>query len=288
MTVIPSRLDDLLREGAEYLRECGVDSAALSAELLLAWTAGLRRLDVLIHPERELSSGDVGTYRDLIRRRGHGEPVAYILGSKEFYGREFKVAPGVLVPRPETELAVDLCLEIADSKARWKVVDICAGSGNLGTTLCCEFPLFHCLMADISSFALAVARENALRLGVGDRAFVCQMDFAFALKPGSVDLAVCNPPYISPAEYATLDREVANFEPGIALDGGVDGLQAPLAAVRSIAPCLRPGGIIILETGSQQARTVARRMLGRDTDWSDVRVIKDLRGDDRCVMAKKL
>ena len=260
----------------------------MSAELLLAHAGGLRRLDVLIHPEFMLEESRVKAFWDLVHRRGKGEPVAYLLGQKAFYGRDFEVGPDVLVPRPETEGAVDLCKEIAPQEARWLIADICAGSGNLGVTLCCEFSGFQCLMADISLPALEVAQRNARRFKVDDRALVCQQVLASAVRCRSLDLVVCNPPYISPGEYGILSREVVGFEPRIALNGGRDGLETPWAAVGSIASCLRPGGYLILETGRDQARNIASGMSGSDSSWSNVLVHSDLRGDDRFVSAQQV
>lgn len=265
-----------------------MDSPRLSAELLLAHAGRLRRLDILVRPELELEEDQVETFRDLVRRRGHGEPVAYLVGHKEFYGRDFQVGPDVLVPRPETELVIDLCKEIAAFHAKWRIADICAGSGNLGVTLCCEFPGFQCLMADVSLPALQMARRNARRLGVADRAFVSQQGFASALGYGTLDLAVCNPPYISPAEYSSLSREIVQFEPKIALHGGREGLELPWRAVGSIASRLRPGGYMILETGRDQARRIASRMSRSESCWDNVRVHLDLRGDDRFVSAQRV
>jgi release factor glutamine methyltransferase len=198
------------------------------------------------------------------------------------------VDPRVLIPRPETELVVDLCKGIVPAHATWRVADVCTGSGNLGVTLCCEFPGLQCVMGDISFTALQLARRNARRLGVAERSFACRLGFAFALKSGSLDLAVCNPPYIAPSEYDVLSREIVGYEPKIALLGGREGLELPWRAVGSIASCLRPGGYLILETGREQAQRVASHMVRTESVWSQVRVHLDLRGDERCVSAQRV
>lgn len=282
------QLGELLREASAYLMRQQVDSPQLSAELLLAQAGRLRRLDVLVRPEMELDAELVATFRELIRRRGQGEPVAYLLKRQEFYGREFEVGPQVLIPRPETELVIDESKRLLPPDAQLRMADICAGSGNLGVTLCAEFPGSQCLMADISHNALRIAFRNSIRHGVADRTMVVRQDFASALKPRSVNLVACNPPYISADDYPALDREVAGFEPRIALDGGKEGLEAVRTALGSIAIGLAPGGYMFMEMGRDQARFIADEMRTPGTAWKNVRIHTDLRGDDRVISAQKV
>jgi len=281
-------LGQLLREASAYLQRQQVDSPQLSAELLLARAGGLRRLDVLVRPEMELDTDKVETFRELIRKRGRGEPVAYLLERKEFYGREFEVGPQVLVPRPETELIVDECKQLLPSDAHLRIADICTGSGNLGVTLCAEFPGSLCVMADISHQALQIALRNATRHGVAERILPVRQDLASALKPESVELAVCNPPYISVEDYPALDPEVVQFEPRIALNGGRAGLEAVRRAVGTIADSLVPGGYFVMETGRDQARLIAHEMRSSVTVWQKVSVHTDLRGEDRFLSAQRV
>lgn len=286
--MISHQLGQLLRDASAYLHRQRVDSPQLSAELLLARAGRLRRLDILVRPEIELDAVSVATFHDLIRRRGQGEPVAYLLERKEFYGREFEVGPQVLIPRPETELMVDECKRLLPSDARLRTADICAGSGNLGVTLCAEFPGSRCVMADISHQALRIALRNANRHGVTERILPVRQDLAFALKPESVDLVVCNPPYISVEDYPALDPEVAQYEPRIALDGGRAGLETVMRAVGTIADSLVPGGYFIMETERDQVRLIAHEMRTSRTVWQKVSVHRDLRGDDRFLSAQRV
>ena len=281
-------LGHILREASSYLFAKGVDSPRLSAELILASVLEKRRLDVLIRPELELGRDEEEAVRRLVRRRGRGEPVAYLLGHREFYGRDFRVGPGAFIPRPETEHIVDVCKTLAGPDSQWLVADICAGCGNIGITLCCEFAKFCCVMTDLSSSALCLARRNASLLGVASRVLVSLQDYAAAIGPEKVDLAVCNPPYVPRASIKELSREVAGFEPGMALDGGETGLEAPLRAIASIAPLLRSKGYLVVETGWDQAETIARRLSADYRSWSSVRVHQDLRGHDRVVSAQKV
>lgn len=282
------RIDHLLREGVTYLARQDIDSPRLSAEVLLAHAAGMRRLDLLIRPELELQEEIARAFLELVRRRGEGEPVAYLAGHREFYGREFEVGPQVLIPRPETELFLDVCKELIPAGAQMRVADICAGSGNLGVTLCCEYSAIQCIMADISRSALQLALKNARRHHVADRMLICQQDFASALVPESLDLVVCNPPYVSADEYLALSCEVADFEPKMALYGGRDGLEASQKAIVSIALSLRPGGFLILETGRDQAEALASDLTQAGTGWDQVRVHQDLAGNPRLVSARKV
>ncbi len=282
------QLGKLLCEASAHLHGQQVDSPQLSAELLLAQAGGLRRLDVLVRPEMELDAEMVAAFRELIHRRGQGEPVAYLLERKEFYGREFEVGPDVLIPRPETELVVDECKRLFPSDAQLRMADICAGSGNLGVTLCAEFPGSQCLMADISHQALQIACRNASRHGVANRIQPVIQDFASTLKSESVDLAVCNPPYIPAEDYPALDHEVVGFEPRIALDGGKGGLEAVRIAVGTIAACLAPGGYLLMETGRDQARFTVEEMRLPGTAWKNVLVHTDLGGNDRLIIAQRV
>ena len=281
-------LGHIIRESFSYLFVQGVDSPRLSAELILAYVLKRRRLDVLIRPELELEKEEEEAVWKLVRRRGRGEPVAYLLGHREFYGRDFQVGPGALIPRPETEHIVDACKTIAGTGSQWLVADICSGCGNIGATLCCEFSNFRCVMTDISYSALFLARGNASLLGVDSRVLLSLQHYASAMGPEKVDLAVCNPPYVSRPSFKELSREVAGFEPGIALDGGETGLESPLRAVASIAPVLRSGGFLVLEIGWDQAEAIVDRLSADNYNWSSVRVHQDLQGHDRVVSAQKV
>ncbi|MCF8030740.1 MAG: peptide chain release factor N(5)-glutamine methyltransferase [Desulfohalobiaceae bacterium] len=265
-----------------------MDSPRLSAELILACVLEKRRLDVLIRSELELEKEEEEAVWELILRRGRGEPVAYLLGHREFYGRDFQVGPGALIPRPETELIVDVCKRLTGAGSQWLVADICAGCGNIGITLCCEFSNFRCVMTDISYSALFLARRNTSLLGVASRVLLSLQDYAAAMGPEKVDLAVCNPPYVSKPSIKELSREVAGFEPKVALDGGETGLEAPLTAVASIAPVLRSKGHLVLETGWDQAEAIAERLSAHNRNWSSVRVHQDLQGHNRVVSAQKV
>ena len=216
------------------LEAAGVDSPRLSAEILLAESLGSDRNDLLkellLYPERMLTKQEFTRFASLALRRAAGEPAALILGRKEFYGREFAVTRDTLIPRPETELLIDLALEHAAARGKGDgtpaghtplcFADMGAGSGCIAVTLALELPAWRGVALDISPAALAVARKNAARLGAGALHFVHADFSAPPLGAATLDMLVSNPPYVSAAEYAEVSREVRDFEPKSALVPG--------------------------------------------------------------------
>jgi release factor glutamine methyltransferase len=186
--------------------------------------------------------------------------VARIVGHKEFWGLEFKVTPATLVPRPETETLVEAALAaIPDRSLALRIADFGTGTGALLLALLSEFPNAVGIGTDISISALAVARDNAVRLGVGSRAHFIACDYGSALR-GPFDLIISNPPYIASGDIAGLDSEVRNYDPGRALDGGASGLDAYRAVVAHAGRLLAPEGIVVVELGAGQASSVAALM----------------------------
>ncbi len=248
-------LIDVLRMSTTYLGDHGSTSARLDSELLCAQALGLRRLDIYLQFDRPLDEGELSAIRELIRRRGKGEPVAYITGTREFYGRAFTVNSDVLVPRPETETLVERALALLKEHdgAGMRVADLGTGSGCIAITLAAEAPGVEMVATDVSGAALAVARANAERLGV-EVAF-SECSWADALD-GRFDLIVSNPPYVTTAELDAVDRDVRDFEPRAALLGGDDGMdayRALLASVREHVTAAR----ILLEVDPRRAGAVA-------------------------------
>jgi len=226
-------LIDIVRLSTTYLGDHGSQSARLDSELLCAQALGLRRIDLYLQFDRPLDEQELTSIRELVRRRGKGEPVAYITGTREFYGRPFTVTPDVLVPRPDTETLVQRA--IADLRdrpgARLRVADLGTGSGCIAITLGAEVPGMRVFATDVSAAAIAVARANATALGIDVELVACS--WADALD-GAFDLIVSNPPYVTTEELAAVDRDVRDFEPRGALLGGDDGLDAYRALLVSI------------------------------------------------------
>ena len=251
----PPTLIDVLRLSTTYLGDHGSSSARLDAELLCAQALGLSRIDLYLQFDRPLDEQELTAIRELIRRRGKGEPVAYITGTREFYGRPFRVTPDVLIPRPDTETLVQRAVSYLRDRpgAALRVADLGTGSGCIAITLGAEVPGTHAFATDISAAALEVARGNAAALGVDVEFVGCS--WADALD-GTFDLIVSNPPYVTTDELAAVDRDVRDFEPVGALLGGEDGLDAYRALLGSIWDHVSTARLM-LEVDPRHAASVA-------------------------------
>ncbi|MFO7596340.1 MAG: peptide chain release factor N(5)-glutamine methyltransferase [Desulfocurvibacter africanus] len=279
-------LRGLIHEISACLSEQGVDAPRLSAQVLAAFVLGCTRMDLLLHSERELSAAEVERIRVLARRRARGEPLAYIIGQREFYGLEFIVRPGVLIPRPETEGIVEEVRRLYDPDSCLRFADLGTGSGALGVTMGVVFPRARGLLVDTSDVALRTARENALRHKVDSRVSAVKGDFMSALfRPRSLECIISNPPYIGESDLAEVEPAVLAWEPRSALIAGRSGLEAyPALAVRAW-DALLPGGHMLLEMGWSQGSHLVRIL--RDVGFCSIRVLQDLAGHDRIVAAVK-
>ncbi len=245
-------IEAIVRWATDDFRGRGIDSPRLDAELLLAHALGATRMQLIVDSKRPLAAPELARFRELVKRRRVREPVAYLLGEREFYGRKFRVDKRVLVPRPDTETLVEVALKRTRARSMsMRALDICTGSGCVATTLGRERVTSHVLATDLSADALAVARDNALRLGAYNVAF--RRADLFAGIAGPFDVITANPPYIPSAEIATLDADVRDFEPRGALDGGADGLDLVRRVVDGARALLEDGGILAVEVGSGQA-----------------------------------
>jgi len=274
----------LLKRATEILRERGSRSPRLDAELLLTHSLGFKdRVELYTNFERPLTEEEVENYRQLIIRRAKGEPVAYITDKKEFFGFEFHVERGVLIPRPETELLVEVVYDYIKEKQGLKVVDVGTGSGCIVLTLCKLTEGKHCFYGiDISSKALSVAELNREKLGCSSVSFLKgdllePIDFP-------VDVVVSNPPYV-PVGDSRLDREVLKFEPAVALFGGKTGYEIIERLIVQASDKLKPGGFIAFEVGEGQANRVASLL--ESFGFRSINVLKDLSKIDRVITGVK-
>lgn len=245
------------RAMARLLRQAAIDNPELDARVLAGHALGLDHAALAASADRPLGRADIDRLSALCGRRLAREPVARIVGEKEFWGLCFRLGPDTLVPRPETECVVETALAaLAERRsAPCHIADLGAGSGAILVALLYELPLAFGVGADISAPALEIARSNAAHAGVGARAAFVACDFGQALI-GGFDLVTCNPPYIVSGEIDALAPEVRRFEPRRALDGGDDGLAAYRAIGKDAARLLRPGGSLVIEIGAGQEAAV--------------------------------
>ncbi|MBM3725034.1 MAG: peptide chain release factor N(5)-glutamine methyltransferase [Acidobacteria bacterium] len=263
-------------QGAALLGAAGDGVPRLTAEVLLAFALGRDRTYLFAHPEQELSTIGWIHYGRYLHERMRGKPVQYITRRQEFYGREFRVSPAVLIPRPETEHLIERALP----RCRGTAVDIGTGSGAIAVTLACETGA-GILATDVSMAALRQARENQRRLG-GRVEFV-KTNLAEALPDACADLVVSNPPYVPRAAIATLAPEVRDHEPHIALFAGEDGMAVYPLLVAEAARVLKPGGWLVMETGVETAESALALLTGA---WREAAAHNDLAGFPRVLEAR--
>jgi release factor glutamine methyltransferase len=268
---------------ADDLRKRGITSPRLDAELLLGRVLKMDRVGLLVDADRPLGKPELSAYRELHQRRRAGEPVAYLLGVREFYGRPFRVDRRVLIPRPDTEALVEVAVERTRRVSlSARVLDLCTGSGCVAITLARERPTTRVLGADISADALTVAQENAIRLGAVNCGFVLSDVFsAFRAGRDRFDLITANPPYIAEGDIPGLAVDIRAYEPRLALTGGPDGLDVLRRIVAEAAQFLDEDGVLAVEIASDQGE--AARALFAEAGFRAIETRKDYGGLERVI-----
>lgn len=283
-----SSLGQILKVATQRLNDAHVDAPRLVAESLLAHTLDLDRTQILARvnePANAVISVDqISNYESLIRRCELGEPFAYVIGRREFYGLDLLVDPRVLIPRPETELLVETAIKAAESLSNCAIVDVGCGSGAIAIALALHLPQARLSATDISPDAITVASQNARCHDVDGRIEFIVGDLLAPIGV-AVDLIVANLPYVSRDEWVTLTRSIRTFEPSIALKGGIDGLVLVARLLRDAPRVLRPGGMILLEIGATQGD--AALQLARDLfPMADAEIKKDYSALDRMLVVR--
>ena len=268
---------------AGQFREAGIDTPELDARILIGHALGLDHTALATSANQQVSDVSASAIERLAAQRLAGEPVARILGEKEFFGLPFTVTPAVLVPRPETETIVELALSLIDRARPLRIADLGTGSGAILLALLSELPLARGVGTDIAVDALDVARLNARRLGVESRANFVACDYATALS-GDFDLVVSNPPYVATHIIEQLEREVRDHDPRHALDGGADGLAAYRAIAAIAAQVLKPAGHLVTEIGAGQEHDVSAIFAAQRLEMTGSR--RDLSGIVRALAAR--
>lgn len=263
-----------------HLQKHGSDTPRLDAEILLAHARQCRRIQLYTDYDQPLSDAVRATMKELVKRRAAKEPVAYLVGFREFFSLNFKVTRDVLIPRPDTETLVVEALAVIKPLPVAHVLDLCTGSGCVGVTIARNQPTATVTAVDISSAALAVAQENAKTHAVEDRVKFAEGDLFAPLPTGSrYDLLVSNPPYIRTDEMAQLDDDVRRYEPALALEGGTDGLDIVRRLLAEAPRWLMPESWVLLEIDPQQFAAVDK--LAVDSGYRDIGRAKDLSGRPR-------
>jgi release factor glutamine methyltransferase len=273
------------QDARSRLEAAGVPGPVIDARVLVEAACGVTRADIVGDPHRELSAGQVERLDAYLERRIRREPVSHILGRKGFWNIMLGVTADVLTPRPETEVIVDHALRLFPEGRPFRILDLGVGSGAILLAILAERPAARGLGIDVSEEALAVARDNAARLGLADRVALLRGDWSGGLAGSEFDLVVSNPPYIASPVIETLDPEVRDYEPRIALDGGPDGLEAYRQLAPEILRMLRPGGRFLVEIGYDQR--AAAESLFRAAGAMEVETLQDLSTHDRVVTGMK-
>lgn len=288
----PWTVKRLLEWTTQFFGKKEVDSPRLSAEMLLAHVLGVPRIRLYTDFEKPVADDKLGVYRDLVKRAGNQEPIAYLTGRAPFFNLELLVSPAVLIPRPDTETIVENVVQLARAVPGFeapRVLDLCTGSGAVALAVARALKNASVVATDVSGAALEVARKNAELLKLEGRVVFLEGDL-FAALSGSpeaqpFDLVLANPPYIPSGDIERLDASVRDFEPKLALDGGPDGMELHRRILQGCDGRLKPGGRVFLETQFDQGPAVQAFAEGLG-HLADVRILKDAAGHERVVTAR--
>ena len=274
---------EVLQSTTGYFQKRNIDSPRLNAEHLLAYVLDRKRMELYLDFERRLRESELAPLRELVKRRGSGEPLQHLLGTVEFCGRSFRCDKRALVPRPETEQLVELLISHLKSKIAYsRVVDVGTGSGVIALTLAAEFPKAEVVGVDISEDALMLARENAERLDLADRVRFLRSNLLESVQP-DVDLIVANLPYVSTEDRQNLSREVLH-DPEVALFAGANGDELLRKLTAQAPSWLRPGGMLAMEIGIGQSEALVAALT--EKNYHDISTDKDYSGVIRFLFAR--
>ncbi len=285
-------IQKLLNWVAEYLGRKGVDSPRLSAEHLLSHVLAKNRIELYTQFDRTVAEDQLTRLHDLVKRAGQHEPIAYLVDKTEFYSLELNVTPDCMIPRPETELLAERAIEFLQVRSGPQIVcDLCTGSGCIAIAIAKNCPAARIMATDISDDALKVAAQNVQKHQLDEQVELLCGDLfeplTARLAGDRLDLIVCNPPYVSAADYEALDRTVKHYEPKLALFAGTDGLDICRRVIQEAGAFLKPDAVLMLEIGFSQGRAI-KELLEQTGTFAEIRIEKDFQNHDRIAIAKKM
>ncbi len=283
-------IQKLLNWVTEHFTEKGIDSPRLSAELLLSGVLGMKRIELYTQFDKPVAKQQLNRLRDLVKRSGQNEPIAYLVGKTEFYSLELYITPDCMIPRPETEFLVERAIEFLRTRTgKQFVCDLCTGSGCIAVAIAKNFSNADIIATDISDAALSVAARNIEKHRLKERIRLLCGDLFEPIIPqlekGRFDLIVCNPPYVSAAEFEKLDKNVKDYEPKLALYAGQDGLDIYRRIIERVEQFLKPDAVLMLEIGYSQGQAV-KQLLEQVRIFAEITIEKDIHDNDRIVVAK--
>jgi release factor glutamine methyltransferase len=285
-------IQKLLNWITEHFTDKGIDSPRLSAELLISHVAGLKRIELYTQFDKAVDKQQLDRLHELVERAGRNEPVAYLTGKTEFYSLELNVTPDCMIPRPETELLVERAIEFLQTRPRKQFIcDLCTGCGCIAVAIAKNCANADIIATDISDAALNIAAKNIETHQLKDRIRLLQGDLFDALVPqldvDTFDLIVCNPPYVSAAEFEKLDKNIKDYEPKSALFAGADGLDIYRRICEKADKFLKSDAALMLEIGYAQGRTI-KEMLEQTGSFAEIKIEKDSHDNDRIATALRM
>ena len=273
-----------IKNACKELKKNKISSALLDSELLLSQVIKKDRKFILLNLDKELDKSTQNSFRDLILKRSRGKPLAYLTGIKSFWKYDFKVNEKVLIPRPDTEIIIEQVLRIYKNKNYLNFLEVGVGSGCIALSILKEKKFFSGTGIDLSQDCVEICRYNAKKLGVSNRIKLVKSDVD-KLIFHKYDLIISNPPYIKKFDLNKLNREVINYEPKLALDGGLEGLSVIRKVIKKSSELIKKNGKLILEIGHDQ-RLPIKKMLNENNFYIN-KIVKDLAKNDRCIVSTK-
>ena len=278
-------IQSAILEGANILKNKSINSAKLDSEILLASVINKDRKYLILNDDQNIKEKNLIHFQKLINKRSFREPIAYLTNKKHFWNYKFFVTKDTLIPRPDTELIVEQILKLTKSKIKMKILDIGVGSGCILLTILKERKNFYGVGVDISKKCLNISKINAKNLEVSSRVKFFKSDVD-KFDQGKYDLIVSNPPYIKKFDLKYLEKDIANFEPKLALDGGLDGLSEIRKVITKSSELIKKNGKFVLEFGFDQKNKVINLL--KDKGFYINNISKDLANNDRCIVSTKI